>query len=46
MSLKGSVELGKPSVLISGDASSRDKDGNAVVYVARLVLGAGSPAAN
>ena len=42
MSLKGPVELGKPTVLISGDASARDKDGNAVVYVARLVLGAGA----
>ena len=41
MSLKGPVELGKPSVLISADASSRDKDGKAIVYVARLVLGAG-----
>ena len=41
MSLKGPVELGKPSVLISADASSRDKDGKAVVYVVRLVLGAG-----
>jgi hypothetical protein len=40
MSLKGPVELGKPSVLISADAASRDKDGKAVVYVARLVLGA------
>src|SRR4029453_8834733 len=27
MSLKGPVELGRPRVLISGDASSRDKNG-------------------
>jgi hypothetical protein len=40
MSLKGPVQLGKPTILISGDASSRDKNGNAVVYVARIVLGA------
>jgi hypothetical protein len=46
MSLKGAVELGKPSVLISADASSRDKDGKAIVYVARLVLGVGSSASN
>lgn len=39
MSLKGPVELGETSVLISADASSLDKDGNAVVYVARLVVG-------
>jgi hypothetical protein len=44
LSLKGPVELGKPSVLISGDASSRDKDGKAVVYIARIVLGADAPA--
>ena len=43
MSLKGPVELGRPAVLISGDASSRDKEGRAVVYVTRLVLGAGAP---
>ena len=43
MSLKGPVELGKPTVLISADAASRDKDGKAVAYVARMVLGAGAP---
>ena len=46
MSLKGPVELGKPSVLISADAASRDRDGKAVVYVARLVLGVGSTGTN
>ena len=45
MSLKGPVELGRPSVLIGADAPSRDKDGKAVVQVARLVLGAASPTA-
>ena len=40
LGLKGPVELGWPSVLISADASARDKDGKAVVYVARIILGA------
>jgi len=40
LSLKGPVELGETSVLISADAASLDKDGKAVVYVARLVVGA------
>jgi hypothetical protein len=40
LSLKGPVEVDEPSVLISADAASLDKDGKAVVYVARLVVGA------
>ena len=40
MSLKGPVQLGKTSVLISADAASLDKDAKAVVYVARLVVDA------
>jgi len=39
MSLKGPVDLGKPALLISADASSRDKDDKAVVHVTRVVLG-------
>lgn len=42
LSLKGPAELAKPTVLLSGDASSRDKDGKAVVYLARVVLTAGT----
>lgn len=40
MSLQGPVELGKPVALVSGDATSRDADGRAVVFVTRMVLGA------
>jgi hypothetical protein len=40
MSMKGPVNLGEASVLVSADASSLDKDGKAVVYVVRLVVGA------
>lgn len=46
MSLKGPVQVGKPSVLISADAASRNKDGKAVVYIARMVLGADAPGTN
>ena len=40
LSLNGSADLGKPIGLISGDASTRDKDGKAIVYFAKVVLGA------
>ena len=35
----GPVQLGKPVVLVSLDASSKDADGNAVAYVCRIVFG-------
>jgi len=35
----GPVELGRPVVLVSVDASSKDDQGNAVAYVCRLVFG-------
>ena len=36
---KGPVQLGRPVVLVSIDASSKDADGNAVAYVCRIVFG-------
>jgi len=34
----GPVQLGKPVVLVSLDASSKDADGNAIAYVCRIVF--------
>ena len=34
----GPIQLGKPVVLVSLDASSKDADGNAVAYVCRMVF--------
>lgn len=39
LSHKGDFRPGKPFVLVSVDASSTDKDGKAVAYVARVVVG-------
>ena len=36
---KGAFRAGKPFVLVSVDASATDKDGKAVAYVARVVVG-------
>jgi len=38
MSHKGPVDLGKPAVLLSADAASKDADGNAVAHVCRVLL--------
>jgi hypothetical protein len=40
MSHKGPVEVKKPFVVLSADAASTDEDGKAVVYIARITLGA------
>ncbi len=39
----GLVQLGKPVVLVSLDASSKDADGNAIAYVCRIVFGEPGP---
>jgi hypothetical protein len=40
MSHKGMVEASRPFVVVSVDAASRDADGKAVAYIARITLGA------
>ena len=40
---KGPIQLGKPVVLVSLDASSKDADGNAVAYVCRIVFDEPAP---
>ena len=46
MAHDGPVKPGRPIVLVSVDAGSPDAKGNAVAYVARIVLGEPQPAAD
>ena len=39
MSHKGAIQAGKPFIVVTVDAGSLDKDGKAVAYIARVIVG-------
>jgi hypothetical protein len=43
LTYRGPVDLGRPFVFFSVDASTQDAEGNAVAYVCRAVLGETTP---